>query len=80
MGNLATTHEVEHIKRHVLRTLVAAYGDTLSVDALRRYVNTSCEALVRSIDVRELPAATESLARKAVYAERRRPATPQAAG
>ena len=66
MRNIASTSEVEHIRRHVLHTLIAAYGDSCTIDTLRTHVNRACDGLARTVERQELAAATERLARVAV--------------
>ena len=66
---IASTREVEHIRRHVLHTLIAAYGASCTSEVLRGHVNGVCDALAGTMDRRELAAATERLARAAVNRE-----------
>ena len=79
MNHVASTRDVDHIRRHVLHTLMAAYGDTCPVEVLRTQVNRVCDGLAVTVDRSELAAATERLARRAVNQERRAATAAQAA-
>lgn len=80
MSNIASTQEAERIRRHVLHTLTAAYGESLTIDRIREHVNRACAALLLTVDRHQLAAATETLARTAVRQDIQRSSTPQVAG